>query len=95
MILVGEAKVVFSKCDNISDDLGKFNDFFFQFAQQPIETVKRVTYNYIHHGGEINADVTEAMACWDRGESFEWGVHFADAIVLAVSPIPSTATYIQ
>ena len=95
MILFGEAKIVFSHCDNITDDLGVFNNFFFSFASQPIETGKRLTYNYIFHGAEINADVTEAMACWDRGEAFDWGVHFAEAILLAVEPIPSTATFIE
>ena len=78
-------------CGGIPEDFKALGDFFSIFGN-PSLLAQRISYNLLWYYSEINGDIQEALADWDKGLYFEFGFNIGEALVRAIG---DEAAYVE
>ena len=71
-----------TECGGIPEDFAKMGKFFSIFGNTTLLT-ERVTYNLLWYYGDIQGDLSQALAFWNAEQYFNFGDKVGDALVLA------------
>ena len=75
-------------CHSMSDDLDRFHSWASVFDDSS-ELIKIVGKNWLKNKTAIQKDMAAKKTDWAAGNYFNAGIDFADAITLAVGPVPA------
>lgn len=77
-------------CQGMDDDIAAI-EAWAQIFTEPATLSKTVAKHWLFHGDEIKADLAKEQADWSAGNYFDAGKDTADALVLAVGPVPTAS----
>ena len=77
-------------CKGMDDDIAAIEAWAKIFTE-PATLSKTVAKHWLFHGSEIKADLAKEQADWSTANYFDAGKDTADALVLAVGPVPTAS----
>jgi len=77
-------------CQGMDEDIAAI-EAWAQIFTEPATLSKTVAKHWLFHGSEIKADLAKEQADWSAGSYFDAGKDTADALTLAVGPIPTAS----
>jgi len=78
----------------MEEDIQAIEDWA-QIFKEPVTLVETVAKNWLFHGVQIEANITQTETDWNAGEFFDSGEDAAAVLVGLLGPIKPAMDYLQ
>ena len=90
LALKTELAAELATCESMGGDLARLEEWATIFTE-PVKLAEDVGKNYVLHSRGIKKDISAVETEWSTGSFFKSGISTADALTLALGPVPNAA----